>query len=375
MGSRILVIGSAGGVGRRVCAEVARQCGPGSLALGDYRIERAESQAREHPDATVRRVDLHDTACLESALGPGLSAVIVCPRQERPEVQRICVERGIPCLDVTIDPEFIAQVHALDARARETGTPLLTMAGMWPGLSGLMAVGAAGMLDRVDRVDLALCQSTRANAGPEGIADMMGCFAKPVVDLNGGQTREVPGFSVKRRIAYPEPFGSRSHRLVDFVEGGVLAEALGVAEVRTWTGFDSAAFQALVSLLRRAGFLGLFRRKGTGLRLARLVNAVKGLGPKGPEPIALVVEARGERGGRAHEVRLSLQGPSDYGITAMSAVAMARLLTGRAEKAGAGHPLRLFDLREVIEAIAHPEMKLSESIRPASEEIGERLLA
>lgn len=371
----MLVIGSAGGVGRQVCAEVERQCGPNSLVLGDYRPERAESQAREHPGATVRRVDLHDTACLESTLGPGLSAVIVCPRQERPEVQRICVERGIPCLDVTIEREFIAQVHALDARAKETGTPLLTMAGMWPGLSGLMAVRAAGMLDRVDRVDLALCQSTRSKVGPEGIADMMGCFAKPVVERSGGRAREVPGFSVKRRIAYPEPFGSRSHRLVDFVEGGVLAEALGVAEVRTWTGFDSAAFQALVSLLRRAGFLGLFRRKGTGLRLARFVNAVKGLGPEGPEPIALVVEARGEQGGRAQEARLSLQGPSDYGVTAMSAVAMARLLTVRAEAAGAGHPLRLFDLREVIEAIDHPEMKLSESIRPASEEIVESLLA
>ncbi len=366
MGSRILVIGSAGGVGRRVCAEVARQCGSDSLVLGDHRIERAESQAREHPGATVQRVDLHDTACLESALGHGLSAVIVCPRQERPEVQRICVERGIPCLDVTIEPEFIAQVHALDARARETGTPLLTMAGMWPGLSGLMAVRAAGMLDRVDRVDLALCQSTQSKVGPEGIADMMGCFAKPVLERRGGRSREVPGFSVKRRIDYPEPFGSRSHRLVDFVEGGVLAEALGVAEVQTWTGFDSAAFQALVSLLRRAGLLGLFRRKGTGLRLARFVNAVKGLGPEGPEPIALVALARGEQGGRAREVRLSLEGPSDYGITAMSAVAMARLLGGRAGAAGAGHPLRLFDLHEVIEAIAHPEMKLSESILPGT---------
>ncbi len=373
--SRILVIGSAGGVGRQVCAEVERQCGPGSLVLGDYRLERAESQAREHPGATVRRVDLKDTACLESALVSPLSAVIVCPLQERPEVQRICVERGISCLDVTIEPEFIAQVHSLDARARETGTPLLTMAGMWPGLSGLMAVRAAGMLDRVDRVDLALCQSTQSKAGPEGIADMMGCFAKPVLERSGGQARVVPGFSVKRRITYPEPFGSRSHRLVDFVEAGVLAEALGIAEVRTWTGFDGAAFQALVSFLRRVGFLGLFRRKGTGLRLARLVNAVKGIGPEGPEPIALVIEASGEQGGRAQLARLSLQGPSDYGVTAMCAVAMARLLTDRAEAAGAGHPLRLFDLREVIEAIDHPEMKLSESIRPAAGEIGEHPLA
>jgi saccharopine dehydrogenase-like NADP-dependent oxidoreductase len=364
----MLVIGSAGGVGRRVCAEVARQCNSHALVLGDYRQERAESQANSHPGATVRRVDLRDSACLESVLDPALSAVIVCSRQDRPEVQRICVERGIPCLDVTIEPEFIAEVHSLDSRARETGTPLLTMAGMWPGLSGLMAARAAGMLDRVERIDLALCQSTQSQVGPEGIADMMGSFAKPVVERGGGRVRQVPGFSVKRQIAYPEPFGTRSHRLVDFVERGVLAEALGVAEVRTWTGFDSAAFQALVSLLRRAGLLGLFRREGTGLRLARFVNAMKGLGPSGPEPVAVVAEARGDLGGRAQEVRLSLQGPSDYGVTAMSAVAMARLLRDRADAAGAGHPLRIFDLGEVIEAIGHSEVRFSESVRPVEGE-------
>ena len=42
----------------------------------------------------------------------------------------------------------------------------------------------------------------------------------------------------------------------------------------------------------------------------------------------------------------------------LHAVAMARLLT---ERAGAGHPVRFFDLREVIDAMDHPEVQLSES--------------
>ncbi len=106
MGSSILVIGSAGGVGRKVCAEVARQCGPGSLVLGDYRLERGESQARVHPGATSRRVDLRDATSIRDALAPELAGVIVCPPQERPEVQIACLERGIPCIDVTIEHEF-----------------------------------------------------------------------------------------------------------------------------------------------------------------------------------------------------------------------------------------------------------------------------
>jgi hypothetical protein len=237
------------------------------------------------------------------------------------------------------------------------------MAGMWPGLSGLMAARAVAMLDRVDRLDLALCQSTRSRVGPEGIADMMGSFAKPVAVRSGEPGHEVPGFSLKRRIDYPKPFGTRSHRLVQFVEREVLPEALDVEEVDTWTGFDSAGFDVLVSLLRRAGILGLFRRRGIGIRLARAVNALKEIGPEGPETVALVALARGQQGGRDREARLSLTGPSDYGITAMTAVAMARLLPGRARAAGAGHPLRCFDLAEVIDAIADPELAISESVR------------
>jgi saccharopine dehydrogenase-like NADP-dependent oxidoreductase len=365
--ARILVIGSAGGVGRQMCAEVARQCGPGALVLGDYRLERAESQAREHPGAASRRVDLRDATSIRDALDPELAGVIVCALQERPEVQSACLERGIPCLDVTGEQEFIVRVHALDGPAREAGTPLLTMAGAWPGLSGLMTVRAAEMLDRVDAIDLALCQSTGSSVGPVGIADMMGSFSRPVSLREGAWVREVPGFSVKRRIEYPEPFGIRRHRLVDFVEGPVLAEALGLAEVRLWTGFDSAAFDGLVSLLRRLGVLALFRRKGLGLRLARGVNAIKRLGPTGPEPIAVVALARGERGGRPARASVSLRGPSDYGLTAMSAVAFARLVAMRgAEAAGAGHPLRLFQLREVIEAIDHPELEVFESAPKSS---------
>jgi len=364
MGSSILVIGSAGGVGRKVCGEVARQCGPGALVLGDYRLERAEAQAREHPGATSRRVDLRDATSIRNALAPELAGVIVCPPQERPEVQIACLERGIPCIDVTIEHEFIDRVHALDGPARDAGTPLLTMAGMWPGLSGLMAMRAAEILDRIDAIDLALCQSTGASVGPAGIADMMGSFSRPVNLREGAQVREVPGFSVERRIEYPEPFGTRRHRLVDFVEGPVLAEALGVPEVHLWTGFDSAVFDGLVSLLRRLGALGLFRREGLGLRLARGVNAIKRLGPAGPEPIAIVALARGEREGRPVQVRVSLRGPSDYGVTAMSAVALARLVATRgAAVAGAGHPLRLFRLREVIDTIEHPDLEVFEGDR------------
>lgn len=359
--SRILVIGSAGGVGRKVSAEVVRQCGPNSLVLGDYRLERAIAQAREYPGAESRRIDVHNPASIRDGLAPDLTGVITCLLQEWPEVQIACLEQGIPCIDVSIEQNFIDRVHALDERATKAGTPLLTMAGLWPGFSGLMAVRATEMLDRVDAIDLSLCQSTGSRVGPIGISEMMGSFAKPVIFREGSRVCEVPGFSVTRDIEYPEPFGVRRHRLVNFVEGHVLSEALGVPEVHLWTGFDSMAFDRMTSVFRRLGILALFRREGLGLKLGRIVNALKELGPAGPEPIAIVAVARGQRAGRQVQAQVSMLGPSDYGVTAMSAVAFTRLLESRGgEVSGASHPMRHFQLRDVIKTIDHPDLKIIE---------------
>jgi len=367
-GQRILVIGSAGGVGRRMCAEVARQCGSDALVLGDYRLERAQAQARELPGATSQWVDLRDAASIRDALAPDLTSVIVCTLQEQPGVQIACLEAGIPCLDVTIGHDLIAQIHELDRPAIEVGVPLLTMAGMWPGPSGLMAMRAAGMLDSTDAIDLALCQNTRSNVGPTGLVDMMRTFSEPVMLREGTGGHEVPGFSVERRFDYPQPLGTFNHRLVNFVEGPILSEALGIAEINLWTGFDSAAFDTMLSALRRVGVLGLFERKGFGPRLGRVVNALKDLGPAGPEPTAIVVEARGEKEGRPARARIALLGPSDYGVTAMSTVAFARLLASRGEDAaGAGPPLRHFRLQEVLDTIDHPDLEVVES-EPAAVE-------
>lgn len=44
---------------------------------------------------------------LDRALDRELAGVIVCALQEWPEVQSACLERGIPCLDVTGEQEFL----------------------------------------------------------------------------------------------------------------------------------------------------------------------------------------------------------------------------------------------------------------------------
>jgi hypothetical protein len=234
---------------------------------------------------------------------------------------------------------------------------------MWPGLSGLMGQRAAALVGRVEDINLFLCQSTRSRVGPTGIADMLGTLSRPVVLHAEGGDRRVQGFTVQRQVSYPEPFGRRWHHLIDLAEAPILSEALGVRSVHCWTGFDSGAFDLLLRGLRRLGVLELFRHERIGIKLATVVNWGKTLGPAGPEPVALVAEARGERDGAPCTARVSLRGPSDYGTSAMAGVAIARLAIERAsERAGAGHPVHFFGLHDVVETVDSPELELSESI-------------
>lgn len=365
---RFLVIGSGGSVGRRVCTEIVRQCGPESLVLGDYKLDRAQVQSRDFPGSTVQWVDIHNPASIRDAIDSALYAVIVCTLQQRPDVQRACLEQGVPCLDLTIGHELAAQILDLNKTACERGVPLLAMAGMWPGLSGLMAKRAVEMLDKTHSIDLGLCQSTRSNVGSTGITDMLGAFSRPVSYSESDVVRQVPGFSMERTFDYPAPLGAHTHRLVDFAEAPILVEALGTPDVRMWTGFDNALFDGLLNLLRRVGVCRLFEHKGLGLRLGRSVNAIKSLGPEGPEPTAIVVDALGEKNGRPTRSKISLRGPSDYGVTAMCIVAFARLtVSHREEMAGACHPMEHFSLSGVINLINHPDLVVREHVEAVME--------
>jgi hypothetical protein len=308
-------------------------------------------------------VDLDDATSLEAALAPDLAAVLVCVPQSEPRVQVACLERGLPCVDLGITAELANSVRALDTRAREARVPVVALAGMWPGLSGLMGKRAAALVERVRDLNLFLCQSTQSRVGPTGIADMLGTLSRPVVLHEEKGDRRVQGFSVQRQVSYPEPFGRHRHHLIALAEAPILSEVLGLRAVNCWTGFDSGAFDFLLRGLCRLGVLQLFRHERMGVKLATMVNWGKSLGPERPEPVALVAEARGEQEGAPRIARVSLRGPSDYGTSAMAGVAIARLASERgADAAGAGHPVRFFDLNDVIETVDSPELDLSESI-------------
>ena len=159
-------------------------------------------------------------------------------------------------------------------------------------------------------------------------------------------------FTVKREMKYPEPFGARPQRLINWIEVSVVSEKCGVQDVNYWSGFDEASFELLLACLKKIGFLGLFNMETTRKGLARLIVRMKGGKRPESETIALTVEVEGRKDGSPVTRCLSIVGPSDYGATAMCVVGMTKLLLeGRVEVSGTRVPLEVFPFDALVEAM------------------------
>ncbi len=356
----ILVLGATGGVGRFVCEEVIRLFGPTSLVVGDYRPDRGQQYARAlGGEVSSECVDIADRASLEKAMTGGPDAVIVAVQQTEPLVQSVCLTRGIPCLDVTVSADFLEKARRLDSLPEAGHAASIIMAGLIPGLSGMMAKHLVESLEEVSTIDVGLLQSADGSAGVTGIADMLGVFAQPVRFRVNGAEHSRPGFSVKREMMFPEPFGNRAQRLINWIEAALVAEQCNVHDVNYWTSFDKAGFERLIVLLKKIGFLGLFNRESTRKRLARMIALSKGNKRPESETIALSVVATGKQDGSACTRCLCVVGPSDYGTTAMSVVAMTKLLLeGSVKATGVRVPMEVFPLDPLVEAMNCEEVKL-----------------
>lgn len=327
--TRVLVIGGSGELGRLVGAEVRRLRPDARLLVGDRRPDRGALTASRMGGSHVL-VDASCPASIHAALD-GVDVAIVALAQREPLIQRACSLGTIPCIDVTPDAGLIAQIRLLDDRLRDRGVPSIVMAGLFPGLSAMLALHAVKDLDEVLDADVALLQHVDARAGRTGVADMLRLIAQPVTT---GSSR-APGFT--RRFP-----GAPTLREIESAERAVLADGLTAAQVRYWTGWNDAAFTALVAALVRAGVLP---------RAADVIARLRRSPENAPEPVEMRVRVRGTHAGsRARRARsFSLTATSDYGATATTVAALTASVLDRPVP-GVRHPAEVIDVTTVVEA-------------------------
>lgn len=311
----VLVAGASGELGRSICRTVRRSLPDAEVYAGDRRRDRLEQTVLRAGASGGTWLDVREPELVRAAIR-GRDLVIVATPQRDPLVQRECLAAGVHTVDVGPHAGLAAAIARLDPSARSAGVAAVAMAGLLPGLSGLLAAGLVRECGSPpERIDIALRQSVNGRAGTAGVVDMLRIVAAPV----RFGPRPEPGF--RRRLARGSAL-----RLIDHPEREVLDALLG-PEVRYWTAWDGRVRNTVVAGLSRTGLLH---------RVAPALGRAARRDPRRPENVELTVRVRAS----GTERTVNATGISDYDATAAVAAAVGSLaVAGRL--AGAGHPAAL----------------------------------
>lgn len=309
---KILILGSSGILGKRVTEKAIAVFGMESVIISDYKSDRLEVRRAEletkwgsSPGTIVINVD--SAQDIHQGL-EHIDYVFCCIRQKAPLVQKECIYRGISSIDPSVSPSFIEQVLQLNNLKKTNGTQLI-MAGLFPGLSGIL-IKEIAIPDHV--IDIGLLQSSCGINGKTGVSDMLQVLSKDVNRAYG------PILNSRSRKVFDYPFfGRKSLRLVDFIERDYLLRS-GI-RTNIWTAFDVESVTNRVYFLKKMGVFKLLQKPA----LERMLSSFFALEDNNnqPEPIGLSLTC-GER-------TISMQLKSDYGTTASCMVGYMHIISKR----------------------------------------------
>ena len=344
---QILVVASSGALAKFIVDEVIDSFGIKSLSISDYKKNRLhiyQKQLNEKygKEPKAQLIDIASIESIESGT-EHVDYVIVPVSQKRPLVQEVCIQKGIVCIDLTVLGEFINDVMKLQVKTRNGKSLLLMAAGLFPGLSGIIANSVHA--DNPEAiVDIGLLQSKDGMAGSMGIADMLQLFNQNIDFDTPAKTIKKKGFSYSKAFEFGDKFGTKQLRLAHFIESKYLQRRLNINS-NYWSAFDSERFNKFIALLRKIGLLNLFESPKYRLKIAQLISKQK---KDVREEVVGVV-------GQTDEIdKIIVLLESDYAATAACAVAFVKLLNQSVEKkSGVFFPFELFELNDVLRFVEH----------------------
>ena len=257
-----------------------------------------------------------------------LEAVIIAAPLPSIHFHRRAIEAGCHAVDVGIVERTIREALALDGLARERERALVVMAGLAPGLTGLLGLSMAHRYPDADRIDVVLVQSAQGTAGERGVRDMLDMLsdakASPITKLDA--TR--PSIGAGSAVVFGLPSAERA----------VLEHDVDGPAIRYHTAFDAPSMNRTIRLLRHVRrFLPKLYE-----RIRDRVAASKARRPSPAEEKArLAAIAVGTDGTALGRDELTVS--SDYGATAKVAVALAQMAITEQLSPGVGHPAAFTD--------------------------------
>lgn len=218
---RVVVIGGRGFVGRRTVRCLGRVPGlsvtPASRSpgTGGVRVDLGDPATFPALDEFDCIVDCADTVAADPA---GLA--------------RYCLERGLLFVESATWTPRIRDLLALRGEPEARAGTVVVGAGLFPGVSNLLAAATAGRVPGCRTLDLGVRLSPLSGAG-RGVARLMARqVGTPGYRIDAGREVATPAIGDRRRLPFPS--GPANAWSLGLAESAMLHESTGIPRVATY---------------------------------------------------------------------------------------------------------------------------------------------
>lgn len=275
-GKNIVIIGGTGRVGASTAAALAKALPNCSITLASRTKSSFDDAISSRPElGTVSYVpvDVHDSRSLMKALSGGIDIVIhtAGPFQRRAEcsVLEAAIAAGVPYLDVCDDTEYSKTAKSLHSKAIAAGVPAITCAGIYPGISNVMAAHMISLARKEYTQDFEYIETPPADApqprrilysyftagsggaGPTILKTTFLLAGEEVVAYKDGKAIRLPPVSNRRVVDFGPGVGRRSVWLYSLPEVASGHSVLGVPSISARFGTEPDFWNWAMWLLAR----------------------------------------------------------------------------------------------------------------------------
>jgi saccharopine dehydrogenase-like NADP-dependent oxidoreductase len=319
---QILIIGASGVFGSRL-ARLAAPEPRVRLTLAGRRVGPLEALAKELRGA-VRRLD-RDQVTASDVLGFDLVIDCAGPFQgSHVRVIEACIEAGVDYVDLADGREFVCSIGRFDAGARHAGVAVVSGASSIPALSHSVLDRLTEDWSRIDEILVGIFPGNRAPRGRSVVEAILSYVGKPVRMFAGGTWRQMPGWSLHRRIDCGDA-GMRWASVCDTPEQQLLVDRYRPTRSAEFVaGLELAVLHLGLWLLSFPVRWGMIKslRPFAGV----LLWIAQRLQPFGSDSGAMIVNARGFADGAPAQATWTLEASANLGpyVPVLAALALIR---------------------------------------------------